>query len=382
MTDYKAFQETVREIYTNSRKEGRLLDNPTIENLRKLSLQEPEVRRTRYGSFVVDSEATSRAAMFTENNIDSEFGRDEHELLEQAKKYLENEELISIDVPVGDGSEGITGRLVVPKKFAHVGYGGIMQFTQTSTKKEPTYQVIMFFDEAYESNKSKKLPHKDITIRIAHDRDGKMVKVIRNSNYFGEFKKGIFTGEDWRVKQDGNAIFLHAGCRQDYLKTAHGDYKTQNSLFVALSANGKTSLTCRVLACKEGEESWLIQDDGGTLRRDGSFRGFEAGGLFVKTDALNPDEQREIFYACLRPNTFLENVHVDEEGRIDFYNVERTSNGRAVIERRDLMHASQEINVSNIDNLFLITRYPTIPAIFKMLCHPGLKSGEFWNIAG
>ena len=152
----------------------------------------------------------------------------------------------------------------------------------------------------------------------------------------------------------------------DYLENVHGDYKTQSSLFVALSANGKTTTTCKVLAKKGAEKSWLIQDDGGSLRVDGSFRGFEPGGIFVKTDGLNPSDQIETYYACLRPNTYIENVFVDKDGEIDFYNVERTSNGRAVIERRDFMHTSREINVDKVDNLVLITRGSIIPAICKL----------------
>ena len=230
----------------------------------------------------------------------------------------------------------------------------------------PTYQVVMFFDEEFERNKSKPLPEKDITIRLAHAADGRMVKFVRNSNYFGEWKKGVFAGENYRAKLKGDAIFLHAGCRKDTLENRHGAYVTSYSLFVALSANGKTSTTCKVLARKGHERSWLIQDDGGTLYRDGRFRGFEAGGLFIKTDCLNPGEQREAYYACLRKDTFLENVSVSEDGSIDFYDLARTSNGRAVVERRDFMHAANDINAKRIDNLFLITRGNIIPAVAKL----------------
>lgn len=359
------FQQTAKEIYENAKKEGRLVYSLSGTDLKKLALEEPEVKETIYGNIVAESEPTSRAAMFTKNNIDYEFGKDELELLEEAKHYLGKEEIISMDVEVEDGSEGVTARLIVPKRFAHVAYGGMKLFKPT-TIKNPTYQVIMFSDEEYEKNKSKKLYEKDITIRNVHSQDGGLVKIVRNSSYTGEWKKGVFTGEDYRAKQNGNAIFLHAGCRKDYLEMARGDYKTQCSLFVALSANGKTSLTCRVLARKGKEKSWFIQDDGGTLGRDGSFRGFEAGGLFVKTDGLSPRDQKEIYYGTLRPNTFLENVYVDKNGEIDFYNIERTSNGRAIIERRDFMHTSRDINVEIVDNLFIITRGNIIPAISKL----------------
>ena len=117
---------------------------------------------------------------------------------------------------------------------------------------------------------------------------------------------------------------------------------------------------------KGRERSWLIQDDGGTLYRDGTFRGFESGGLFVKTDALSPADQIEAYYGCLKPTTFLENVHVEADGSLDFFNLELTSNGRAVIERRDFMHAGSRVNAESIDNLFLLTRGSIIPAVAKL----------------
>jgi phosphoenolpyruvate carboxykinase (ATP) len=57
---------------------------------------------------------------------------------------------------------------------------------------------------------------------------------------------------------------------------------------------------------------------------------------------------------------------VTEEGDFDFYNYEKTSNGRAVVLRRDFLHASPYIDVDRVDNLVLITRGPTIPAISKL----------------
>lgn len=362
---FEEFLQAARSIFEQAQHEGRLIRNPDTARLRAMALEEPEARETCYGNVAVESEPTSRAAMFTKNNIDTRFGKEEYDLLEKAKRELSKKELVSIDVQVGDGTEGVTARLIVPRDFAHVAFAGLKLFKPTSTD-EPTYQVIMFTDEAFESNKKKKLPDKDITIRLAHAPDGRMVKFVRNSNYFGEWKKGVFAGEDWRVKQKGDAIFLHVGCRRDTLETPHGGYRTVCSLYAALSANGKTSSTCKVLARKGRERSWLIQDDGGALHRDGSFRGFEPGGIFIKTDGLNPGDQLEAYYACLKRETFLENVWIEPDGTIDFFNMERTSNGRAVVERRDFMHAAQSINSERVDNLFLITRGSTIPAIAKL----------------
>ena len=362
---FELFHRTATAIVDAAAAEGRLIHNPSEDELRGLCLLEPEVRPTKYGSLMAETEPMSRAAKFTQNNIDAPFGHAERELLAEAESQLARDTLISIDVVVGDGSGGITARLIVPKAFAHMAYAGRKLFRPTRTD-DPTYQVLMFYDDAFALNRNRPLPEKDITIRLAHASDGRLVKYVRNGNYFGEWKKGVFAGEDFRVKQSGNAIFLHAGCRCDTLETTQGELSTSYSLFVALSANGKTSTTCKVLARKGQERSWLIQDDGGTLTRDGRFQGFEAGGLFVKTDNLSPADQVEAYYACLKPHTFLENVYVDPDGSIDFLNCTRTSNGRAVIERRDFMHAASHIDAEQVNNLFLITRGSIIPAVARL----------------
>jgi phosphoenolpyruvate carboxykinase (ATP) len=305
--------------------------------------------------------------MFTKNSVDSSFSEEEAQLLSQCEEILAKVNIISIDRIVGNPQSEVVVRLLAPEYFAHVAYGGKNLFLPVQGEvKQPAYQIIYFADSAFEVNKSKLLPQKDITIRLAMLDDGRVVKVVRNSNYIGEFKKGVFAAQDWIAKTREGGIFLHAGCREDYLQSAHGDYQNVRTLLLALSANGKTTLTCKILARKGSEKSWLVQDDGGTLMPDGSFHGFEAGGLFVKTEDVNPGEQREIFYGLLKPGTLMENVHVTEAGDLDFSILERTSNGRAVITRRDLMHASSHIEVDGIDNIILITRGPLIPAIAKL----------------
>jgi len=367
MPIFEEFDTAAKSIYAQAVEDERLIQNPGPERLRRICLEEPDVRETIYGSVVAFTEPTSRAKPFTKNNIDEQFGRAEFSLLAQAREFLARQQLICLDVLVRDEEQPITARLLVPRRFAHIAHGGIKLFgPRLNNVTDPTYQVIFFHDEAWESNAGKPLPEKDITIRLLHSDDGRMIKIVRNSSYLGEWKKGVFAGEDWRSKLHQDGIFLHAGCRRDRLETARGGMRTQNSLFVALSANGKTSLTCRVLARKIGEESWLIQDDGGILKRDGSFHGFERGGIYAKTDGLTPSEQIETYYGALKPDAYLENVHVDESGDMDFFNIQRTSNGRAVIERRDFMHAHRHVAVSEVNNLFIITRGPTIPAVAKL----------------
>jgi len=365
--DLEQFVQTANRIRNKAIAENRLVDNPSGEELRQLLEKEPGIEKTMYGNFMAESEPSSRSAVFTKNSVDYPFGEAELKLLAQCEETLAREKLISIDRIVGTEDSGTTVRLIIPERFAHVAYGGGNLFIPVKGEvKEPTYQVLFFADEGFEANKSKPLPQKDITIRLAMLDKGRFVKVIRNGNYIGEYKKGVFAAEDWVAKTRRGGIFLHAGCREDYLQSVHGDYWLTRTLLVALSANGKTTTTCRILARKGNERSWLIQDDGGTLMPDGSFHGFEAGGVFVKTEGVNPGEQAEIFYGLLKPETVCENVYVAEDGDFDFYNLEKTSNGRAVILRRDFMHASRYIDVDRVDNLVIITRGPLIPAISKL----------------
>jgi hypothetical protein len=116
---FAEFQSVAKEIFDSAVKQNRLVRNPDDEQLRSFAIQEPDVRQTKYGSLVVVSEPMSRAAAMTKNNVDDEFGDAERKLLEQAKNSLAKEELVSIDVLVGDGSEGITARLILPKTFSH-----------------------------------------------------------------------------------------------------------------------------------------------------------------------------------------------------------------------------------------------------------------------
>jgi len=361
------FLNTANRVRRQALDEGRLSDNPTDEELRGILENVPGVRETVYGNFVAESEPTSRSAMFTKNSIDHEFGQDESKLLKQCEQALSKEKLICVDRIVGNADSETTVRLIVPERFAHVAAGGRNLFLPVKSKvKEPTYQIVFFADEAFESNKAKPLPEKDITIRLAMLDGSRFVKIIRNGNYIGEYKKGVFAAEDWVTKTRRGGIFLHCGCREDYLQSVHGDYQTVRTLLVALSANGKTTTTCRILAKKGKEKSWLVQDDGGSLMPDGSFHGFEGGGIFVKTEGVNPGDQVEIFYGLLKPQTVCENVYVNDASDFDFFNFQRTSNGRAVVLRRDFMHASPYIDVEKIDNLIIITRNPLVPAISKL----------------
>src|SRR3972149_8321951 len=187
------FARAADRIREKAKAEGRLLDNPSDEVLRALVGKEEGVVKTIYDNFVADSEPTSRSQMFTKNSVDDKFGEDELKLLARCEKALSREKLISVDRIVGNPDSDTIVRLIIPEKFAHVAYGGRNLFIPArKTVRKPDYQIIFFGDRAWQTNKSRPLPQKDITIRLAFLDDGRVVKIVRNSNYIGEYKKGVF----------------------------------------------------------------------------------------------------------------------------------------------------------------------------------------------
>ncbi len=113
---YEEFRKAAEAILETAHCKDMLIRNPDAADLKALAMEEPEVRQTKYGSICAYSEPMSRAAKFTLNNVDATFGQAERELLEQAKRVLAQEEIVAIDVQVGDGTEGISARLIVPRR--------------------------------------------------------------------------------------------------------------------------------------------------------------------------------------------------------------------------------------------------------------------------
>ena len=85
---FDAFHQTARMIFEAAQPSGRLHRNLPSDQLKAMALDEPEVKKTKYGSIFADSEPMSRAARFTKNNIDSRFGEAERDLLEKAQRAL------------------------------------------------------------------------------------------------------------------------------------------------------------------------------------------------------------------------------------------------------------------------------------------------------
>ena len=370
------FKKAAVKIYCDAKREGRLIEGKSLNQLKELGLRQEGVIQTHIGSVAADSEPMSRSAPHTKNNIDDPFGTEEESLAARAVEYLGRENVVSVDTIVGDGRDGVTVRFIMPEAFTQMAYGLKLLFEDSPASRvveDPTYTIIYYTDEYFEPNKFKKLIDKDITVRLwMGEKRGDQVKICRNTTYLGEGKKGVFQFESWRVKTiDKLGIFLHCGGRRDHLwiydlETERPELQERVTGVSGLTATGKTTTLCRKLAKLPRESSEMLGDDGGTLGCDGGYTAFEMGGIYIKTEGLD-ESQPEILRATLAADTFLENVAISRYPYLpDFKDTSKTGNGRAIIRRDELRLASKGLRADKVDYIIILTRNPLANVISKL----------------
>ncbi len=135
-------------------------------------------------------------------------------------------------------------------------------------------------------------------------------QVIINTWYGGEMKKGMFSMMNYYLPLKGIAS-MHC--------SANTDMNGENTaIFFGLSGTGKTTLST-------DPKRLLIGDDEHGWDDDGVFN-FE-GGCYAKVINLDKESEPDIYNAIKR-NALLENVTVDENGKIDFADKSVTENTR------------------------------------------------------
>ncbi len=135
-------------------------------------------------------------------------------------------------------------------------------------------------------------------------------QVILNTWYGGEMKKCLFSMMNYYLPLKGIAS-MHC--------SANTDMNGENTaIFFGLSGTGKTTLSTdpKRLLIGDDEHGW---DDHGIFN-------FE-GGCYAKTINLDKDSEPDIYNAITR-DALMENVTLDENGKVDFDDGSVTENTR------------------------------------------------------
>ena len=135
-------------------------------------------------------------------------------------------------------------------------------------------------------------------------------QVIINTWYGGEMKKGMFSMMNYYLPLKGIAS-MHC--------SANTDMNGQNTaIFFGLSGTGKTTLSTdpKRLLIGDDEHGW---DDNGVFNLE--------GGCYAKVIDLDKESEPDIYNAIKR-DALLENVTVDENGKVDFHDKSVTENTR------------------------------------------------------
>ena len=134
-------------------------------------------------------------------------------------------------------------------------------------------------------------------------------QVILNTWYGGEMKKGMFSMMNYYLPLQGIAS-MHC--------SANTNEKGETAIFFGLSGTGKTTLSTdpKRMLIGDDEHGW----------DDESVFNFE-GGCYAKVINLDKESEPDIYNAIKR-DALLENVTVDENGKIDFTDKSVTENTR------------------------------------------------------
>jgi len=184
--------------------------------------------------------------------------------------------------------------------------------------------------------------------------------IVGGTGYTGEIKKGIFSALNFILPVFKNTLPMHC--------SANVGKKGDTSIFFGLSGTGKTTLST------DPDRSLIGDDEHGWTNENTVFN-FE-GGCYAKAIKLSEDSEPEI-YRAIKKGAILENVIMDENGKVDFDDISITQNTRVSYPIYHIENIQKPSIGKNPKNIFFLTAdaFGVLPPISKLT--PGQAAYHF-----
>ena len=329
---------------------GRVVWNPSTPLLYEHAIARGEARLAESGPLVVDTglhtgrsprdkfvvrEPGSEDRIWWDGN--HEFSEDSYERLrEKVADHLSAEAtLYVVDAFAGaDPAHRIALRVATTHPY-HALFAKTM-FIDPEPEDLPGFspQALVLHAPGLEANPAEDGTRTG-TFIVLHPSRTEML--VGGTFYAGEIKKSIFTVMNDRLPLEG--VFpMHCSANV-------GD-DGRVAIFFGLSGTGKTTLSA-------DPERDLIGDDEHGWGDTGVFN-FE-GGCYAKVIRLSSTAEPEIYKTTRTFGTILENVVIDEYGRLDLDDASKTENTRAAYKLEQIANAHPEKRAGHPASVVMLT---------------------------
>lgn len=331
--------------------------NPSPERLRELALAKmPRLTETEFGNLNYQAEVTARLKNSTFFVSDTEIHQNRMSRTEAAEwaakqnAHIAGRDMLLVEGYIGPDVEFRTGsRLYIEATQPNIAAMQQHLYFPRDEDWQPEFTVIY--------TPTMKAPGKPDDRLIIVDLDNWVTRVF-GSDYFGESKMGGL--RMWnRLVYDRGGLACHAGLKT-YPETSTTSGDEESMLIIGLSGTGKTTTTFRRQA-----ESLPVQDDFVALMPGGNVHTTEAG-CFAKTYGLDSEDEPTIYGGSTRPDAWLENVAVANDGTVDFFDTSYTANGRCTFPMANIRHRDPSA-VPPAKYLLILNRSDhVIPAVARL----------------
>ena len=331
--------------------------NPDPGRLRQLALERmPRVTVTEFDNINYQAEVTARLKNSTFFISDEEIHQNRmpraeaEEWANRQDAHIAGQEMLAVEGYIGPGPDFRTGcRLYIEASQPNIAAMQTHLYFPADGEWSPEFTVIY--------TPSLPAPGKPDDRLILVDLDHGVTRVF-GSDYFGESKMGGL--RMWnRLVYDAGGLACHAGLKT-FPATSTRSGEEESMLIIGLSGTGKTTTTFR-----EQAGSLPVQDDFVALMPHGLVHTTEAG-CFAKTYGLDPDDEPTIHAGTTRPDAWLENVAVSEDGKVDFFDTSYTANGRCTFPLANIRHRDPR-DVAAARYLLILNRSDhVIPAVARL----------------